>query len=635
MISVNRFEENPILSPEPDNPWEADSVFNGCPVADKNKIRLLYRAVSSPVVIEGREMQLSTIGQAVSGDGLHFRGRRQFIRPEFDWEKFGCEDPRVTKLDGKFYIFYTALSQYPFAADGIRVGLAITRNFKKIDAKHPVTPFNAKAMALFPEKIGGKFVVILTLDTDRPPAKIALAFFDKEEDMWSLEYWNQWYAEIDKHILHLRRNINDQIEVGAPPLKTKKGWLIIYSYIQRYLTPPAKFGIEAFLLDLKDPSKIISKTDYPLMTPHEEFEVFGKVPNVVFPSGALKKKRNLNIYYGAADSVCAAASFKLTDLLKELVKNRFKLVNLERFSGNPILMPQDSHSWEAKSVFNPGIIYAGGKIHFLYRAVSEDNISSIGYASSLDGYTISERSSLPVYVPRADFEKAGCEDPRLTMIDNRIYMCYTAFDGTRPRVALTSILLKDFLEKRWNWSKPLIISPWDQDDKDAAIFPQKIKGKYAILHRLGSSIWLDLVNDLKFSRTKRLHGKIIINPREGDHDSRKIGIAGSPIETKFGWLLIYHGVSRSIDRHYHMRAALLDLKDPSRVILRTKDPIFEPQMSYEKEGIVPNVVFSCGAVVVDNTLFIYYGGGDRVISVATVNFAIFLKKLLAEKTNSA
>ena len=150
MIEMRRSEKNPILIPNADNIWEADGAFNGCPVRDGSNIHFVYRAVSPPQMIGCNELPLSTVGYALSSDGVHFNDHRQFIKPEHDWEQFGCEDPRVTKMDGKFYIFYTALSAFPFNADSIRVGVAITHDFQKIDEKHPVTPFNAKAMSLFP-----------------------------------------------------------------------------------------------------------------------------------------------------------------------------------------------------------------------------------------------------------------------------------------------------------------------------------------------------------------------------------------------------------------------------------------------------------------------------------------------------
>ncbi|MEK7146932.1 MAG: hypothetical protein AAB772_01610, partial [Patescibacteria group bacterium] len=562
MLQVKRSPENPILLPNREHFWEAEAVFNGCPVASGKKIHFFYRAVASPENYDGSSIQISSIGKAISSDGLHFKDRWQLIRPEYDWERYGCEDPRVTKFNGKYFIFYTALSKYPFSADGIKIGVAVTKDFRNIE-KYPVTSFNAKAMALFPVKVAGKIAAVLTVHTDQPPAKICLALFNKIEDIWSKKYWERWYASLDKHVISLQRSTNDHIEVGAPPVKTNKGWILIYSYIKDYFAGHAVFGIEAALLDLKNPLKIIGRTEKPFLTPDEGYEQHGRAHNMVFPSGALVKKDKLMIYYGAADTTCCVASVGLKSITRELISPSCTAL-VKRFSGNPILQPKSENWWETKAVFNPGAVYLNNRIHLLYRAISLDNTSVMGYASSSDGFHFNERLLQPVYVPREDFEKklqsggnSGCEDPRLTIIGKKIYMLYTAYDSVNPaRVALSSILINDFLVKRWNWSKPILISPPGENDKDAAIFPKKIKGQYAILHRLGSSIWIDFVDTLNFDgKTKWLKGHILMNPRAGMFDSIKIGITAPPIETKIGWLLIYHGVSRA-DGHYRIRAAL-------------------------------------------------------------------------------
>ncbi len=634
MFTLKRSDENPVLLPSTENEWEKLAVLNGCPSIGGGKTHFVYRAVSSSGI--------SSIGYANSRDGIHFKNRRQFIKSELDWERFGCEDPRVTKLGSSYYIFYTALSQFPFNADGIKIGLAITKDFKKIKEKHLVTQFNAKAMALFPEKINGKFVAVLTVNTDRPPSRICIATFNKEEEIWSKEYWDEWYSSLEQVSLNLNRTTADHVEVGAPPIKTKHGWLLMYSHIQNYFAPPAVFGIEALLLDLKDPSKIIARTDKPLFVPQAEYEKYGMVPNIVFPSGVSIRGGKLYFYYGAADTVCALAVGKLDELIKELLKKRIQMSGLERYRKNPIIIPNPSHEWESRATFNAGVQYLDKKVHILYRAMSDSNTSVLGYASSPDGFIIDERLPEPAYIPREDFEKkgvpggnSGCEDPRLTKIGKTIYMLYTAYNGKEtPRVALTSILATDFAKHNWNWEKPVLISPPGVDDKDAALFPKKINGKFAILHRLGVSIWIDFVDDLNFGDKspigKWLDGKILMNPRQGERDSKKIGIAGPPIETEEGWLLIYHGVSKKSDNHYHLRAALLDPRDPTKVIVRTKDPILEVETSYEKFGIVPNVVFSNGSAVVNGKLFVYYGGADKVIGVATIKVSDLLKRLVAE-----
>ena len=272
-----------------------------------------------------------------------------------------------------------------------------------------------------------------------------------------------------------------------------------------------------------------------------------------------------------------------------------------------------------------------------YRAMSEDNTSVIGYASSGDGYNFEDRPNEPLYTPREPFEaklvpggNSGCEATRLTRIGDTIYMLYTAFDGrSEPRVALTYIKVDDFLARCWNWSRPILISPPNVPDKDAALFPKKIKGKYAFLHRLGVSIWLDYVDDLQFGDNKWLKGNVIMSPKDELPDTEKVGISGPPIETKEGWLLLYHCVSRKTQpMTYYVAAALLDLKDPSIILARRKVPILQPETPYELHGQVNNVVFPCGAVVIGEDLFVYYGGADSVIGVATMKLPELLNSLI-------
>lgn len=633
---IKRFKKNPVLVRNRDNLWEAEAVFNCSPILSGKQIHLLYRALSTPQTVDGKEIRLSSIGCASSKDGLNFKERRQFIKPEREWEKYGCEDPRATFFEGKYYIFYTALGTFPFSAEGIKVGVATTKDFAKVEEKHLVTPFNAKAMSLFPERINGKIAIILTVNTDKPPAHIAIAYLNKKEEMFSMDFWDDWYKSFEKFSLPLKRSSIDHVEAGAPPLKTPHGWLLFYSYIQNYFSSSPLFTVEAALLDLKNPTKIIARAKEPLLIPEEEYEKNGMVPNVIFPSGAIIKGKDMLLYYGAADTSCALSIAPFSKLIREIKKEIF--IRLERNKNNPILAPKTANDWESKAVFNPAAIYDGDKFHIIYRAMSEDNTSVFGYASSNDGFTIEERLPKPIYVPREEFElkrnpsaNSGCEDPRLTVIGDTIYMCYTAYTGSgNPRVALTSISKKDFLKKNWIWEKPVLISPPNIDDKDAAVFPKKIKGKYAILHRLGAEIWLDYVDNLNFDGKTWIKGKIIISPRPGVRDSRKVGIAAPPIETKNGWLLLYHGISKREDNHYHVRAALLDKNDPSKVIARSRDPILETEMFYEKDGLVANVVFPCGAAVVNDILYVYYGAADKFVCAATTPVKELLKSLLAE-----
>ncbi|HBA45867.1 MAG: Glycosidase-related protein [Candidatus Nomurabacteria bacterium GW2011_GWF2_40_31] len=636
MFVVKRSHHNPILVPDKDHYFEAFATFNMSVIKVGKIFYGVYRAVSAVDKLRTLE-QISTIGIGESKDGTYFEERRQFIKPEEEWEKYGCEDPRVTYFEGQYYIFYTALSKYPFEASGIKVAVAVSKDLKKVNERHLVTPFNAKAMTLFGERVGGKVTVIVAVNTDMPPAKIAIAQMDRIEELWNVKFWEEWYKNIDKHVVDLKRFPYDHVEVGATPVKTKEGWLLLYSHIQNYF-PGSNldriFGIEAVLLDKNNPLKVLGRTGGPLMAPREPYELLGHVPDVIFPSGALVKKDTLFIYYGAADMTACVAHVNLNDLISTMRSETSERWNFKRYLKNPIITPKTTHPWEAKATFNPAVLRLGDTTHILYRALSADNTSSIGYAASKDGVNIDERLSEPIYSSRESFESkkvaganSGCEDPRLTKIGKTIYMCYTAFDGIGPaRVAITSISEKNFLQKNWKWEKPVVITPEGFDDKDTCIFPEKTKGKYFILHRVGDQICGDYFKTLNFKNETVKKCIRIIGPRINSWDSSKVGITAPPIKTKYGWLLLYHGVSKSHNT-YRVGAVLLDKNDPALVISRTTDPIFEPREPYEKLGIVNNVVFPCGMALQDDLLYIYYGAADSVVGVATVELNIILKAL--------
>jgi len=641
MYVAKKSSYNPILIPNRDHYWEEFATFNMCPIKKGDVIYGLYRAMSAIDELNPQH-QVSVIGIGKSKNGIHFEERRPFITPQEEWDKNGCEDPRITFFEGKYYIFYTALSRYPFSAEGIKVGVAVSKDLEKVEERHLVTPFNAKAMTLFPERVNGKIVVIFSLHTDNPPSQICLAYFDKIEDIWDEDYWEEWIKDADSHTLNFKRNAYDQLEVGAPPIKTKYGWLLIYSHIQNYFPGPEKldkvFGVEAVLLNHENLTKLVGRTGGPILTPGESYELTGYVNDVLFPTGALIDKDILTIYYGAADTTVCIAHVSLSDLISTMLLELSDGGGLHRYSKNPVITPMAEHSWETKATFNPAAVYLNNKVHILYRALSNDNTSVFGYASSKNGFAISERLPDPVYVPREDFENkkiahgnSGCEDPRVTKIGKKIYICYTAYDGANPpRVAVSSITQKDFLKKNWNWSKPVLITPPGLDDKDTCILPTKFKEGYFVLHRIGDEVCGDYIKslDLKTAMVNRCIR--VFGPRVNSWDSAKVGITAPPIKTKYGWLLLYHGVSKSHNT-YRVGAILLDLKDPTTVISRLTDPIFAPKEEYEKVGVVNNVVFPCGMIVKNKYLYVYYGGGDEVVGVAKAKLNDIMKALLNGK----
>ena len=630
MFTVTRSEHNPLISPMKEHPWEASAAFNGCPIVEGRKTYMLYRAMSEPDLLKDPHLPTSVIARAVSSDGIHYADRRVLIEPDREFDLYGCEDPRVTKLDGMNYVFYTALGGLPFSADTIKVAVALSPDLETVTEKHLVTPFNAKGMCLFPEKIGGKMAALLTVNTDRRPSDICYAEFDRPEDLWNESAWRTWYDGLDAHKLHVRRLPDDHLELGAPPLRTEKGWLVVYCHIQRYGRGDVVFGVEILLLDLENPRRIIGRTKGPIMAADAYYEEVGQVPHLIFPTGALIRGGRLEIYYGAADTHCAVATVPLDNLLHSLDGSEKSPV--KRFPGNPIISPRPGFLWESGGTLNPAAIDLGDKTHILYRAVSADNISTIGYAVSSDGLSIDERLDKPIYFPRAGFERKdqgggyGCEDPRAMTIGERVYMTYTGYDGSTPRVAVSSIGTTDFLKRNWSaWSSPEAITPPGVDDKDAAILPEPVKGGYLVFHRVHESVCADYVGSLDFTEEKVTQCIEILSPRRGMWDGGKVGISAPPVKTRDGWLLLYHGVSWSTT--YRVGAVLLDLADPTIVIARTAVPLFEPEAEYERKGIVPNVVFPCGLVVRGGTAFIYYGAADSVIGVATVKMAALLRMM--------
>ena len=315
---------------------------------------------------------------------------------------------------------------------------------------------------------------------------------------------------------------------------------------------------------------------------------------------------------------------------------------LRRFTGNPILKAITEHPWESKYVFNPGAIMLKGKIYILYRACGEDEVSRIGLAISSDGLHIEKRLESPVFEPEEEWEAKGCEDPRLVLMGERIYMLYTAYSSVAAQIALASIGLEDFLNRCWNkWIKHGLAFP-DFDDKDATLFPQAFNGRYVMYHRIEPSIWISYSERLDCPWPRKNH-RILLGPGVGmAWDGFKIGGGSQPIKTKYGWLLIYHAVDHSFI--YRLGVLLVALDDPGQLLYRSPNPVLEPEESYElgEEGCyVPNVVFSCGAVPQvdkemlddDDEVLVYYGAADTVACVAIAKVSDLVPEEIRQGNN--
>lgn len=299
---------------------------------------------------------------------------------------------------------------------------------------------------------------------------------------------------------------------------------------------------------------------------------------------------------------------------------------LKRSPFNPLLTPVRDHYWENKYVLNCGALRSNGLVYIFYRAVGEDGISRLGLATSRDGLQIEERLPEPVFVPEHKSEERGCEDPRLTIIEGRVYMLYTAYDGITPQIALASLSVDDMLNYRWqHWHRHGLVFP-GLPNKDAILFPEKFNGRLAMYHRIIPSIWIAFADTLDAPWPKEDH-YIVLGTRSGMMwDALKIGAGAQPLKTKYGWLLVYHGVDYSLC--YRLGVFLTSLDDPTEVLYRSPNPILEPETSYEVgvfgQSWVPNVVFTCGAVpaedkdilMAEDEILVYYGGADTVIGVA-------------------
>jgi predicted GH43/DUF377 family glycosyl hydrolase len=627
MFSVFRSVKNPILSPTRTQPWEAIGAFNPSVVEEGEFHHFFYRATSEPDAIRTPGRGFSTIGYTTSLKGKFSGERTQIIAPSEAWDAFGCEDPRATFFEGKWYVFYTALGGYPFGPENIRTAVAIGDSPTHLTEKHLLAPFNAKAATLFPERIQGEIVLLITAFTDWTPEHprpiIAIARSKNMEDFWKKDFWDNWCEHISEHTFpDVRRSDTEHVEVGATPLKTKDGWLLIYSHIQNYYDEHNRiFGIEAILIDFKDPTIVRAKTEFPFIIPEEYYEKYGLVPNIVFPSGACIEEDVLTIYYGGADTVCASAEVSLSNLLESMHKDTRDSF-MTRMTQEPILSPIPEHVWESGGVSNAAAVDIDGSVHLLYRAVDLENHSTLGYARLKDGIHVDERLPNPVYKSRDDFESHGTEDPRLTEIGDTLYLAYTGFNGSIARCVVSTIKTLDFTQQNFNWSSGKPVTPDSINDKDFVVLSTD-SATTTYMHRIDPNICVDTVlgapGDAMIGSFTELMG-----PRHGMWDGVKIGASGGPMKVEGGWLFVYHGVGP--DFVYRLGAALLD-ESGMKVISRTAAPILEPVLVWEKEGLVHNVVFSCGMVLRDGVLFIYYGGADTSIGVATIPLSKLMQRL--------
>jgi len=407
----------------------------------------------------------------------------------------------------------------------------------------------------------------------------------------------------------------------------------------------APFCLGAALFDKKNHEKVLYRTAGPLWrseTPIKDLKI--TLNNKEFTLSFLNKIGKKQEESFSIDYILGKDTEKIK---KSLIKSIIK-----KSETNPIIKPDGRHKWESCGTFNATAVDINDKVYILYRAVGDNGSSVIGYATSNDGINIDERLPYPVYNPTGYFEVrvdnidqptfsytsggrfscwGGCEDPRIVKIEGKLYMIYTAFNGINPPcVALTSISVADFLQKHWNmWKKPVLVSPRDQMNKNWVIFPEKINGKYAILHSITPKIQIQYLNDLDFKENPNIKSTYIPVKNKNTWDTVIRGIGPTPIKIKDGWLVFYHAINEKEPSKYKIGAMILDYKDPTKILYKSTFPIIEPDKKYENEGYKQGVVYTCGAIVKDNNIILYYGGADTVVCVASCNLEKFVKQIKA------
>ena len=332
-----------------------------------------------------------------------------------------------------------------------------------------------------------------------------------------------------------------------------------------------------------------------------------------------------------------------------------------------IILSPTEREFENNGVLNPGVYQEGNTVHLLYRAVQHGNLSTIGYAKTEGPYEIVERLDKPLINRDFDYESHGVEDARIVKIEDTYYITYTAYDGVNAMGALATS--KDLI----TFEKHGIITPKvnyqeyerfilccgnklnpkyhhyfrlfaqiglvaDEfrllRDKDVVLFPRKINGKFAMLHRIWPGIqiayfedWTELTDSYWKNYLENLTDYIVLDPK-GIFEVNYIGAGGPPIETIDGWLLIYHGVEETTKGGiYHAKAALLQLDKPEIEIARLDLPLFSPTKQWEIEGEVNDVVFPTGQALFGNDLYVYYGAADKHVGVVKLDINELLLEL--------
>ncbi len=295
---VQRYEGNPILTPS-DIPYPVATVHNAAVVKHDQRYLMLFRSH----LHNGR----SILGLADSDDGFQFTPRPEpFMTPSgqgwfAEYEAFGVEDARICPIDGDYLITYSAYSRH-----GVRIGLARTRDFRKVERVALITQADLRNVVLFPARFDGRYARL-----DRPHSEIS------PWSIWisyspDLVHWGDSRVVMKPVPYHW-----DEMKIGpgATPIRTARGWLHIYHGVFATMDGSV-YRLGVALHDLTDPSRVIGVADRWILQPEDPWEVTGYVHNVVFTCGAVPEEDGtVKIYWGGADKVMCAGTARIDDLV--------------------------------------------------------------------------------------------------------------------------------------------------------------------------------------------------------------------------------------------------------------------------------------------------------------------------------
>lgn len=557
---------------------------------DSQKVYLFYRT-SAPKEnnfrvdrsLDGQDFNLFDDSAKI----LIKRGNREKIKD--------CQDFRISEIDGKYFLTYKLKKKGGNSLCGATSSDLI--NWEKIGT---ITTPDEAGMLVPNFKHKGKHLLYFGEEL------ISVAV-SSDFKTWEL------IGTTSPHILGKEKNSKVKI---ANLMLSVDGILLIYYQFKKGKGKSTKYLLKAALFNRDQPEKIIWDKVI--------WEQKGKWDKRnITPVGVILRGNELVSYWQLKDGKIEALSFPYFESLLVATEPVFISPIINKFCKNPILAPIIRHFWESKAVFNPTAFYDEGKVHIVYRAVGDDDVSTLGYARSSDGVTIDKRHKYPIYVPTQPFEGSefmarshrtrvkkykmhkgspyvsgpgvgGCEDPRITKLEGRIYMTYAAFNGyEQARSAFSSISADDFHNSKWNWTKPTLMTAkptvWGTGGKNSCFLSEKIGGKYAIMHRFWPNILVDYVDDLEFGEDKKFlrTGRSLTFPDDMWDKGRFSPGGAVPLETDSGWVTIFGTQSKTDRNRYNLGLRLLDKRNTKKVLAEYEN-VCDPDGTefLESEGII-------------------------------------------------